>query len=233
MNYRGKFMTLYRRQRSRPSPRKRNAKAKVAVWGGLPNSCEKQRRKGKICPLECRVQRIAGRDKEAFLSDQCKEIEENNRMGKTGDHCTSSRRPATLAPRSEDNAPAALRLPALPWSSSVFWLCEASTGTSRARANLDRGRGSSAWSVPGAPGPAFPSSTPTTLLEPSLPTALLVYPKGHLARERGATFPFPLFGTASTASSQTGQRPCPKECRKMMGIKSLDFDPHPELQTCR
>ena len=84
MNYRGKFMTLYRRQRSRPSPRKRNAKAKVAVWGGLPNSCEKQKRKGKICPLECRVQRIAGRDKKAFLSDQCKEIEENNRMGKTG-----------------------------------------------------------------------------------------------------------------------------------------------------
>ena len=30
-------------------------------------------------------QRIAGRDKKAFLSDQCKEIEENNRMGKTRD----------------------------------------------------------------------------------------------------------------------------------------------------
>ena len=30
-------------------------------------------------------QRIARRDKEAFLSDQCKEIEENNRMGKTRD----------------------------------------------------------------------------------------------------------------------------------------------------
>ena len=30
-------------------------------------------------------QRIARRDKKAFLSDQCKEIEENNRMGKTGD----------------------------------------------------------------------------------------------------------------------------------------------------
>ena len=29
------------------------------------------------------VQRIARRDKKAFLSDQCKEIEENNRMGKT------------------------------------------------------------------------------------------------------------------------------------------------------
>ena len=31
------------------------------------------------------VQRIARRDKNAFLSDQCKEIEENNRMGKTRD----------------------------------------------------------------------------------------------------------------------------------------------------
>ena len=44
-----------------------------------------QRRKGKICPFECRVQRIARRDKKACLSDQCKEIEENNRMGKSRD----------------------------------------------------------------------------------------------------------------------------------------------------
>ena len=46
---------------------------------------EKQRRKGKILPFECRFQRIARRDKKAFLSDQCKEIEENNKMGKTRD----------------------------------------------------------------------------------------------------------------------------------------------------
>ena len=39
-------------------------------------------RKGKIYPFECK---IARRDKKAFLSDQCKEIEENNRMGKTRD----------------------------------------------------------------------------------------------------------------------------------------------------
>ena len=32
-----------------------------------------------------KLQRIAGRDKNAFLGDQCKEIEENNRMGKTRD----------------------------------------------------------------------------------------------------------------------------------------------------
>ena len=35
--------------------------------------------------LTAEFQRIARRDKEAFLSDQCKEIEENNRMGKTRD----------------------------------------------------------------------------------------------------------------------------------------------------
>ena len=43
MNYGQRFMTLYRRQGSRPSPWKRNAKSKVAVWGGLTNSCEKKR----------------------------------------------------------------------------------------------------------------------------------------------------------------------------------------------
>ena len=62
----------------------------MAVLGGLTNSCEKktskkQRRKGKIYPFECRVQRKARRDKKAFLSNQCKEIQENNRMGKTRD----------------------------------------------------------------------------------------------------------------------------------------------------
>ena len=65
-------------------------KCKMAVWGGLTNSCEKkgskkQRRKGKIYPLNAEFQRIARRDKKAFLSDPCKEREENNRMGKTRD----------------------------------------------------------------------------------------------------------------------------------------------------
>ena len=45
----------------------------------------KKRRKGRICPFEYEFKRIARRDKKAFLSDQCKEIEENNRMGKTRD----------------------------------------------------------------------------------------------------------------------------------------------------
>ena len=35
--------------------------------------------------MNSEFQRIARRDKKAFLSDQCKEIEENNRMGKTSD----------------------------------------------------------------------------------------------------------------------------------------------------
>ena len=35
--------------------------------------------------LNAEFQRIARRDKKAFFSDQCKEIEENNRMGKTRD----------------------------------------------------------------------------------------------------------------------------------------------------
>ena len=51
----------------------------------FPTPGEKQRRKGKVYPFECRVPRIARRDKKAFLSDQCNEIEENNRMGKTRD----------------------------------------------------------------------------------------------------------------------------------------------------
>jgi len=64
--------------------------SKMAVWGGLTNSyekkrSEKQRRKGKIKHLNAEFQRIARRDKKAFLRDQYKEIEENNRTGKTRD----------------------------------------------------------------------------------------------------------------------------------------------------
>ena len=57
----------------------------MAVWGGLTNSCEKQRRKGRYKHLNAELQRIARRDEKAFLSNQCEEIEENNRMGKTRD----------------------------------------------------------------------------------------------------------------------------------------------------
>ena len=79
---------MYRRQESRPSPWKRNAKNKRAVWGGLTNSCEKREakrtgEKKRYKHLNAEFQRIARRDKKAFLSDKCKEIEENNRMGNT------------------------------------------------------------------------------------------------------------------------------------------------------
>ena len=62
---------------------------KMAVSGGLTNSCEKkrsekQRKKERYKHLNAEFQRIVRRDKKAFLSNQCREIEENNRMGKTG-----------------------------------------------------------------------------------------------------------------------------------------------------
>ena len=42
-----------------------------------------KREKERYTHLNTELQRIAKRDKKAFLNDQCKEIEENNRMGKT------------------------------------------------------------------------------------------------------------------------------------------------------
>ena len=55
------------------------------------NSWEKKtsesgREKERYIHLNAEFQRIAWKDKKSFLSDQCKEIEENNRMGKTRDH---------------------------------------------------------------------------------------------------------------------------------------------------
>ena len=90
MNYGQRFMTLYRRQGSRLSPWKRNAKkSKMAVWGGLPIAVKrrevKRKEEERYTHLNAEFQRIARRDKKAFFSDQCKEIEENNRMGKTRD----------------------------------------------------------------------------------------------------------------------------------------------------
>ena len=62
----------------------------MTVWRGLTDSCEKKRRqkqreKERYIHLNAEFQRRARRDKKAFLSDQCKEIEENNRMGETRD----------------------------------------------------------------------------------------------------------------------------------------------------
>ena len=52
---------------------------------GEKERSKRQRRKGKYTHLNEEFQRIARRDKKAFLSDQCKEIEKDNRMGKTRD----------------------------------------------------------------------------------------------------------------------------------------------------
>ena len=62
----------------------------MTVWGGLTNSCEKKRGeeqtgKERYKHLNAEFQRIARRDKKAFFSNQCKEIEEKNRMGKIRD----------------------------------------------------------------------------------------------------------------------------------------------------
>ena len=67
---------------------KETQKGNMVVWGGLTNSWEKKRAKGKgekerYTHLNAEFQRTARRDKKAFLSDHCKEIEENNKMGKT------------------------------------------------------------------------------------------------------------------------------------------------------
>ena len=67
-------------------------KSKVAVWGGLQIAVKRREVKSKgekerYKHINAEFQRIARRDflKKAFLSDQCKEIEENNRMGRTRD----------------------------------------------------------------------------------------------------------------------------------------------------
>ena len=86
MNYGRRFVTLYRRQGARPSPRKKKAKwlsgealQIVVKRTEVKSQGEKERYK----PLNAEFQRIARRDKKAFFSDQHKEIEEKNRMGKT------------------------------------------------------------------------------------------------------------------------------------------------------
>ena len=80
-------MTLYRRQGARPSLRKRNAKwlSGEALQIAVKRREEKSKgEKERYKHLNAEFQRIARRDKRAFFGNQCKEIEENNRMGKTG-----------------------------------------------------------------------------------------------------------------------------------------------------
>ena len=82
---------MYRRQGSRPSQRKRNAKKAKWLSGEALQIVVKRREakskgeKERYTHSNAEFQRIARRDKKAFLREQCKEIEENNRMGKTRD----------------------------------------------------------------------------------------------------------------------------------------------------
>ena len=70
--------------------KKKSKKAKQLSEEALQIAEKRREAKGKgekerYIHLNAEFQRIARRDKRAFLSDQCKEIEENNRMGKTRD----------------------------------------------------------------------------------------------------------------------------------------------------
>ena len=82
---------MYRRQELRPSPKKKTCKkTKWLFKEALQIAVKKREAKGKgemerYTHLNAEFQRIARRDKKAFLSNQCKETKENNRMGKTRD----------------------------------------------------------------------------------------------------------------------------------------------------
>ena len=86
---------MYMRQGPRPSPWKRNAKKAKCLSGEALQIAVKRReekskgKKERYTHLNADFQRIARREKKAFLSDQCKETEENNRMGKTRDQIRS------------------------------------------------------------------------------------------------------------------------------------------------
>ena len=91
MNYGRRFMTFYRRQGQRPSLWKRNVKKATWLSGEALQIAVKRREvkskgeKDRHKHLNAEFQRIARRDKKAFLSNQCKELEEKNRMRKTRD----------------------------------------------------------------------------------------------------------------------------------------------------
>ena len=69
---------------------KKCEKARWLSWEALQiavkrREAKSKREKERYTDLNAEFQRITRRDKKAFLSDQCKEIEENRRMGKTKD----------------------------------------------------------------------------------------------------------------------------------------------------
>ena len=77
MNYGLRFMTLHRRQGSRPSPWKRNAKkakwlSEEALQIAVKREVKRKAEKERYTHLNAEFQRIARRDKKAFLSDYAK-----------------------------------------------------------------------------------------------------------------------------------------------------------------
>ena len=79
MNYGMRFVTLYNRQGSRPSPRKRNAKRLSEEALQIAVKIREAKSKGgkeRYKHMNAEFQRIARRDNKAFFSDQCKEREE-------------------------------------------------------------------------------------------------------------------------------------------------------------
>ena len=91
MNYGWRFVTLYRRQGSKTIPKKKKCKKAKWLSGEALQIAVKRREvkskgeKERYTHLNAEFQRVVRRDKKAFLSDQCKEIEGSNRMGKTRD----------------------------------------------------------------------------------------------------------------------------------------------------
>ena len=89
MNYGRRFVTLYRRRIKTIPKKKKCKKAKWLSGEGLQIAVKRKVKskgeKERYTHLNAEFQRIARRDKKAFFSDQYKEIEENNRMGKTRD----------------------------------------------------------------------------------------------------------------------------------------------------
>src|SRR5574337_745339 len=90
MNYGWRLVTLCRTGIKTIPKKKKCKKAKWLSEEALQISVKSREVKSKgekerYTHLNVEFQRTARRDKKAFLSDQCKEIEENNRMGKTRD----------------------------------------------------------------------------------------------------------------------------------------------------
>ena len=83
-NYGQMFVILYRGQRTKPSKEKEIQEAKWLSEEALqiPEKEEKQKAKERYTNLNADFQRTARSNKKAFSSEQCKEIEGKNRMGK-------------------------------------------------------------------------------------------------------------------------------------------------------